>query len=165
VKSEKNGTISGLPKPFDKLILFAKFKNISNKIGHVIDISGNGYLVEGVVTVFIDFKITEELKEQLGIDVFRTLFDCYITETETMISGLSEPSAKNQDVTDLIKEIHKVAGSSATFGALEMHKALNQMEILGKESDAPTVISRLDELKETWNASKQSYRDQELLNA
>ena len=118
-----------------------------------------------MATGFIDFKRIEELKEQMGVDVFKTLFDRYITEAERMIAGLGEPSAKNQDVSDLIKEIHKVAGSSATFGAIEMQKALNQLEVLGKKSDTLTVISRLEDLKEIWSASKQSFRDQGLLNA
>ena len=129
----------------------------------IATISGNGYLVKEMAKGFIDFARIEELTEQMGIDNFKNLFDRYIIEAETMIAGLSEPSAKNQDVTILIKEIHKVAGSSATFGAIEMQKALNQLEMLGKESDAPTVISRLGELKKTWNASKQSYKDQGLL--
>ena len=58
-----------------------------------------------------------------------------------------------------------MAGSSATFGAIEMHKVLNQLEMLGKESDAHTVISRLGELNEIWDASKKSYQDEGLLNA
>ena len=145
--------------------MFAKLKDISDKTEHRNDISGNGYLVKNMATGFIDFKRIEELKERMGMDVFKTLFDRYIAEAERMIAGLGEPSAKNQDVSDLIKEIHKVAGSSATFGAMEMQKALNQLEVLGKKSDTLTVISRLEDLKETWSASKQSYRDQGLLNA
>ncbi len=101
----------------------------------------------------------------MGTDVFKTLFDRYITEAETMIAGLGEPYAKNLDAADMIKEIHKVAGSSATFGAMEMQKALNQLEVLCKKSDTLTVISRLEELKEIWDSSKLSYQDQGLLNA
>ena len=116
------------------------------------------------MTFFIDLKRIEELKEQMGMDIFKPLFSCYINETEKMIADLSASSAKNQDVNVLIEEIHKVAGSSATFGATEMQKVLNQLEMLGKESDAYTVISRLGELKEIWDASKKSYQDHGLLN-
>ena len=99
------------------------------------------------------------------MDIFKLLFDRYIDEAEKIIADLSEPSAKNQDVTVLIQELHKVAGSSATFGATEMQKVLNQLEMLGKESDALKVISRLGELKEIWDVSKKSYKDQGFLNA
>ena len=118
-----------------------------------------------MVTAFIDLKRIEELKEQMGMDIFKLLFDRYIDEAEKIIADLSEPSAKNQDVTVLIQELHKVAGSSATFGATEMQKVLNQLEMLGKESDARKVISRLGELKEIWDVSKKSYTDQGFLNA
>ena len=118
-----------------------------------------------MVTGLIDLKRVEELKEQIGMDIFKLLFDRYIDEAEKIIADLSEPSAKNQDVTVLIQELHKVAGSSATFGATEMQKVLNQLEMLGKESDALKVISRLGELKEIWDVSKKSYKDQGFLNA
>ena len=118
-----------------------------------------------MLTGFIDLKRVEELKEQMGMDIFKLLFDRYMDEAEKMIADLSEPSAKNQDVTVLTQEIHKVAGSSATFGATEMHKVLNQLEMLGKASDVHTVISRLGELNEIWDASKKSYQDEGLLNA
>ena len=118
-----------------------------------------------MVTVLIDLKRVEELKEQMGMNIFKLLFDRYMDEAEKMIADLSKPSAKNQDVTVLTQEIHKVAGSSATFGAIEMHKVLNQMEMLGKESDANTFISRLEELNEIWDASKKSYQDEGFLNA
>ena len=132
---------------------------------HCNDIHGNGYLVMDIATGRIDLKRVEELKEQMGMDIFKLLFDRYMDEAEKMIADLSKPSAKNQDVTVLIQEIHKVAGSSATFGATEMHKVLNQLEMLGKESDAHTVISRLGELNQIWDASKKSYQDEGLLNA
>ena len=118
-----------------------------------------------MVTFFIDLKRIEELKEQMGVDIFKPLFARYINEAEKMIVDLSEPSAKNQDVSVLIREIHKVAGSSAAFGATEMQKVLNRLEMLGKESDAYTVVSQLGELKEIWDASKKSYQDEGLLNA
>ena len=117
-----------------------------------------------MVTGLIDLKRVEDLQEQMGMDIFKLLFDRYMDEAEKMIADLSEPSAKNQDVNVLIQEIHKLAGSSAIFGAIEMHKVLNQMEMLGKESDANTFISRLEELNEIWDASKKSYQDHGLLN-
>ena len=135
------------------------------KIVYHNSISGNDLLIKDMVTGLIDLKRVEELKEQMGMDIFKLLFDRYMDEAEKMIADLSKPSAKNQDVTVLIQEIHKVAGSSATFGATEMHKVLNQLEMLGKESDAHTVISRLGELNQIWDASKKSYQDQGLLNA
>ena len=113
----------------------------------------------------IDLERIEELKEQIGTDIFKTLFSRYINEVEKMIVGLCETSAKNQDVSYLINEIHKVSGSSATFGAMEMQKILNQFENLCKDGSALMVICRLVELKEIWNASKQSYQDEGLLNA
>ena len=118
-----------------------------------------------MVTDFIDVKRIEELKEQMGVDIFKPLFERYINEAEKIIADLSEPYAKNQDVTFLTQELHKVAGSSAIFGATEMQKVLNQLEMLGKESDARKVISRLGELKEIWDVSKKSYTDQGFLNA
>ena len=118
-----------------------------------------------MATGFIDLKRIEELKEQIGTDTFKTLFNRYINEVEKMIVGLCETSSKNQDVSYLINEIHKVSGSSATFGAMEMQKILNQLENLCKDGGAPMVSCRLVELKEIWNASKQSYQGEGLLNA
>ncbi len=82
-----------------------------------------------------------------------------------MIEGLCEPSALDSDVTDLIKAIHKVAGSSAALGATEMRKTLNQLEMLGKESDTSTVVSRVGDLKDIWHISKESFKNHGLLNA
>ena len=122
-------------------------------------------MIKDMVKGLIDLKRVEELKEQMGMDIFKLLFDRYMDEAEKTIADLNKPSAKNQDVTVFTQEIHKLAGSSATFGATEMHKVLNQLEMLSKESDAYTVISRLGELNQIWDASKKSYQDEGLLNA
>ncbi len=44
-------------------------------------------------TDIIDLEKIAELKDQLGIDVLKTLLDRFVNETEEMIEGLCAPSA------------------------------------------------------------------------
>jgi CheY-like chemotaxis protein/nitrogen-specific signal transduction histidine kinase len=164
-KFKKAGINAVLSKPIKKSQLFTKLKEVG-----IMRKEENGAVqgehgVLDMSTDIIDLEKIAELKDQLGVDVLKTLLDRLVNETEEMIEGLCAPSALDSDVTDLIKAIHKVAGSSAALGATEMRKTLNQLELLGKESDTPTVVSRVGDLKDIWHISKESLKNHGLLNA
>ena len=55
------------------------------KIVYHNGISGNDLLIKDMVTGLIDLKRVEELKEQMGMDIFKLLFDRYMDEAEKMI--------------------------------------------------------------------------------
>ena len=61
----------------------------------------------------LNMRVLGELSEQLGHETAEMLLTRYEEEANSLMSLLNSNQGKNAPVEDLIKDIHKTAGSSA----------------------------------------------------
>ncbi len=101
---------------------------------------------------WLDEELLANLIEDLGPEMAPRLLDNFISETDVAVEQfMSEP---NPDDTQLIGEIHKLAGSSALFGTKAFSGLLRELETIGKTDDPAKMRDRLPELRERWESTR-----------
>lgn len=75
----------------------------------------------------IDLVCYDDLASSLGAALFADTVARFITETEAGVAALSLPEARN-DLAELARNAHRLAGSAALLGAARLHAALKAIE-------------------------------------
>jgi HPt (histidine-containing phosphotransfer) domain-containing protein len=97
-----------------------------------------------------------ELGESLGTDSRAGLFERFVLEGDCLLEHLFEFKIKQNRLADVIAEVHKVAGSAAVLGTIEMHAQLRRMEVLGKSDKSENMWNAVDHLEAVWTRTKLS---------
>lgn len=106
----------------------------------------------------LDIKILSDLSEQLGQDTAEILLTRYEDEANALMNLLHSEEGQTVAVEDLVKDIHKTAGSSAQLGLPAMRHKLNVIELNAKKNGADAIWSELDTLTALWNESKSALK-------
>ena len=106
----------------------------------------------------LDIKILSDLSEQLGQDTAEILLTLYEDEANALMNLLHSEEGQTVAVEDLVKDIHKTAGSSAQLGLPAMRHKLNVIELNAKKNGADAIWSELDTLTSLWNESKSALK-------
>lgn len=109
----------------------------------------------------IDFEMLADLQNDLGHERVAGLVAAYIDETDTTLNNIFA-TRDTVAVETLISEIHKLAGSSAMFGAASLGKMLRKLETLGKTNKADKMISEIPKLQELWTDTREAYQNRVL---
>ena len=112
----------------------------------------------------LDMQILGELSEQLGHDTAKVLLIRYEEEANALMTLLNSQQGKDAPVEDLVKDIHKTAGSSAQLGLSAMRHKLNVIEVNVKKDGVEALWPEVDTLNTLWSDSKNALKDQGLLS-
>jgi HPt (histidine-containing phosphotransfer) domain-containing protein len=107
----------------------------------------------------LNMRVLAELSEQLGHDTIEMLLTRYEDEVTSLIKLLNSRQGKDAPVEDLIKDIHKTAGSSAQLGLSAMCNKLNVSENNLKRQGVDALWSEMDNLNSLWKDSKKAIRN------
>lgn len=101
----------------------------------------------------VNAAMLSELATDLGTERVVTLVRSYIEESETILNEIysTEETATDQSV---VANIHKLAGSSAMFGAENFASKLRWLETLGKTDKEEQMHKELPELREVWRKTR-----------
>jgi HPt (histidine-containing phosphotransfer) domain-containing protein len=96
----------------------------------------------------IDPQAIEELRAMNpGDDSFlRELIQIYLDDSPQLITEI-ENCLEQGDASRLTRAAHSLKGSSANFGAMQLHAASEKIERLGREGALGDVRAQLPELK------------------
>lgn len=108
--------------------------------------------------------VLREILEQLGHDTAEMLLTRYEDEANALMTLLKSQQGKEAPVEDLIKHIHKTAGSSAQLGLSAMRHKLNMIEVNVNQQGVDALWSELDNLNTLWKDSKNAIRNEGLLS-
>lgn len=103
-------------------------------------------------TQVVDHRHHLETRDALGEDAYRRLVDRFISEGEDLIGALSDDGAMSRD--EIGKRCHRMAGSAAVFGAVEMQGNLRVIETGIKSGDGAVAATRLSEIERIWEDTK-----------
>ena len=106
-----------------------------------------------------------ELGESLGADSRAGLFERFVSEGDCLLEHLVEFKIKQNRLTDVIAEVHKVAGSAAVLGTIEMHAQLQLMETVGKSPQSESLWNAVGHLQIVWTRTKVSLNDSGFVNS
>ena len=112
----------------------------------------------------LNMRVLGELSEHLGHDTAEMLLNRYEDEANALMTLLNSQQGKDAPVEDLIKDIHKAAGSSAQLGLSAMRHKLNVIEVNVKQHGAEALWSEIDDLNTLWKDSKDAIRNEGFLN-
>ena len=112
----------------------------------------------------LNMRVLGEISEQLGRDTAEMLLTRYENEANALMNLLNSQQGKDAPVEDLIKDIHKTAGSSAQLGLWAMSHKLNVIEVNVKQKGVEALWSEINNLNTLWNDSKDAIRNEGFLS-
>jgi CheY-like chemotaxis protein/HPt (histidine-containing phosphotransfer) domain-containing protein len=98
----------------------------------------------------------EELRATLGNDALGTLLNRFVTEMDDTLAFLQNSS--RQTLADIAARAHRIAGSAATLGAVELRTGLLRVEEAAKSGDARALANAIDALPVIWTATRPQIR-------
>lgn len=94
----------------------------------------------------------QELLDTLGRDALQPLLDRFSKEVDETLEYLTHDTTEPHD--DIAKRAHKIAGSAASLGALDLRTALVEVENAAKTSDVDRLTTALQALPEIWEKTR-----------
>ncbi len=101
----------------------------------------------------INAAMINELLTDLGEERVKKLVQHYIEEAESILNEIFSTSETASDHS-LISNIHKLAGSSAMFGAQGLASKLRELETLGKTEKEDQMRKEIPELRSIWKKTR-----------
>ena len=98
----------------------------------------------------------DELRETLGVEALGTLLERFVTEVEETLGFLQDKRAGTPD--DIAARAHRIAGSAATLGAVELRNGLLRVEAAAKARHADAIAEAIDALPPIWAATRPQMR-------
>ena len=111
----------------------------------------------------LNIRVLGEISAQLGHDTTQMLLNRYEDEANALMTLLNSQQGKDALVEDLIKDIHKTAGSSAQLGLSAMRHKLNMIEVKVNQQGVGVLWAEIDNLNTLWIDSKDAIRNEGFL--
>ena len=111
----------------------------------------------------LNMRVLGEISEQLGHDTAQMLLTRYEDEANALMTLLNSQQGKDAPVEDLIKDIHKTAGSSAQLGLSAMRDKLNMIEVKVNQQGVGVLWAEINNLNTLWIDSKDAIRNEGFL--
>ncbi|MDP5120582.1 MAG: ATP-binding protein, partial [Spirosomaceae bacterium] len=138
----KNGMDSYIPKPIRATLLLQKvhelFSSLNKKTQNSVSKKTENLLVdEQIITEEIprfDFEVINSLKEMVGVEMLKTVFDDFETEAREQLEN-TLTGFKNKDLKLIQQELHTLKGNSGTIGLMLIHELTRKIEEPAKKGD------------------------------
>lgn len=102
--------------------------------------------------LIVDRLHSAETRDAVGPAGFEKLIGRFAQEVNALIDWLGTEAAS--DLSEVSAKAHKIAGSAAVFGAVELREILKEIEVAGKSQDAKTVAQLVEKLPAVWQRTK-----------
>lgn len=112
--------------------------------------SSTEYAPPTATTVFVDLEHLNEMRETLGVNGLNSLLERFRTEMDEAVQVFGT----NRSTEEMAQHAHKISGSAATFGAVELHSVLTKIEGAAKRSDPLALSEAVDILPKIWFATQ-----------
>jgi HPt (histidine-containing phosphotransfer) domain-containing protein len=95
----------------------------------------------------LDRHVLDELREEMGDPAFvRELIDTFLEETPRLLSKIHE-AADHHDPGAMQRFAHTLKSTSATFGAKDLARLLQDIETLCREQKADDAAAKVPEVE------------------
>ena len=147
-----------LRKPISKPNLVSKLAQLIEDKAHL------KFMGENVMSAdLVDLERITYLKEELGVDVAKSLVARLDQEADQLLKEVQDPATKTRDTTEVVADLHKFAGSCAALGLFGMQRQLNMMENMGKQGDTDRMFAEIDTLMDVWQSCRATLVEHDIL--
>lgn len=94
----------------------------------------------------------DDLRETLGLKALQALLDRFVTEVDKTLEHLKSPLSL--DLQETANLAHRIAGSAATMGAVDLRAALVEVEQSAKAQDNARTQTAIAALPEVWDRTR-----------
>ena len=108
----------------------------------------------------LDFTVLRALFEDLGASRAGSLVQKFRAEATAMVARITEQSARSLPDQNLIRDIHRLEGSAAMFGAKKLQRTLAEVETAWKSGAADQAARHLTRLNGVWEATEAAFQDE-----
>jgi CheY-like chemotaxis protein/HPt (histidine-containing phosphotransfer) domain-containing protein len=147
----KNGMDSYIPKPIRAQSLLQKVHELYSSLDKSL-IASNFITkdeieekVTGHLIPKFDFEVINSLREMVGSEVLKTVFDDFETESREQLEN-TLTGFKNGDINLVQQELHTLKGNSGTIGLMRIHEATKLIEESAKTGDLSNFADRYEVL-------------------
>lgn len=107
--------------------------------------------------VLIDSDILAHFLEDIGLARATRLLDAFLNATDAAITDFKGADVSAETLPDLTREVHKLCGSAAIYGAVAFASALRQQELVGKAGDVAGYAAGLIVLEQLWQQTRVAF--------
>ena len=108
-------------------------------------------------TVLIDSDILAHFLEDIGLAPATRLLDAFLNATDAAITDFKAADTSAETLPYLTREVHKLCGSAAIYGAVAFASALRQQELLGKAGDVAGYAAGLIAVEQLWQQTRVAF--------
>jgi signal transduction histidine kinase/AmiR/NasT family two-component response regulator/HPt (histidine-containing phosphotransfer) domain-containing protein len=105
-------------------------------------------------TITVENRHLKELQDTLGPEILKPLLERFHNEVEETLDYLKHSA--DHTASDVAKHAHKIAGSAATMGAMELRNGLMAVENAAKKGDAQAISRATKALPDIWKTTQSS---------
>lgn len=118
---------------------------------HVVA-NGDEAGVASAPAVGVAFAYLDDLRDTLGVDALTALLARYAAEVDESIAYLQDHASHTPQ--EIAQRAHRIAGSSAALGAVDLRAALIAVETAAKAGDLAQMARAIATLPEIWAATQ-----------
>ena len=100
----------------------------------------------------VDQTHLQELKDTLGEDVLAQLVGRFTEEVDETVTYLT--NSADRPLEEIAQRAHKIAGSAATLGTVDLRAALVAVEVAAKQDDSAGTQAAITGLPDIWAATR-----------
>ena len=107
----------------------------------------------------VDLAVLRSLAQDLGPDRADSLTRKFLAEARIIVETIAANLTPAQPDTAVMRDLHRLEGSAAMFGAQALQGHLSDIETAWKLGTAPEATARLSELLVLWQKTEQAFQD------
>ena len=125
---------------------------VSNHVAHKIGKTQTLAPESPELSQTISTAYLEDLRATLGVKPLQSLLDRFITETDEIMDELCDHA--HHPLAEIAATAHRLAGSAAALGALDLRTALVTVEQAAKAHDTARLVAAIDTLPKIWTTTR-----------
>ncbi len=125
-------------------------ENLLKVIAEYSDACGICGLLHQEACTLVDPQNLGDLRETIGVEAVDALLERFVGEVQSTIKTLEG----DLPLEEVIRRTHQIAGSAAALGALELRKALVEVENTAKEGDLDAMSQAVGRVSDVWVQTK-----------
>lgn len=150
---QKVGMNGFLAKPLTMESLQLEVSKYLSTSPNKIDKSQNDSSSSLDSTEVIDLAVLKCLKEETSEDIFPELLSVFLQQGEKRIAGINK-ACTEKDFALLASEVHAFKSETATFGAIELGRLTQEINLLCKQQQKEAAFIQAQALEAAWKAVK-----------